>query len=156
MDEKLPQMVFKPIGVVSNEVKERPLADFNWPSVVSTITINAELAEGLCGLEEHSYIIVIFWLHRPHKPHFTLKVHPCGNESLPMVGVFASRSPHRPNPVGEKTVRLLKRQGNILWVEGLDAMDGTPVLDIKPYSPGYDSPADAGKSQWSHKQHKDC
>ena len=152
MDEKLPQITFRPIGVIHNDVKERPAADFSWLSVESTITINEELTEGLERLEDHSHIIVIFWLDRPHKPHFTLKVRPCGDASLPMVGVFASRSPHRPNAVGEKTVRLLKRKDNVLRVKGLDALDGTLVIDIKPFIPGYDSPEDAEKPQWRNRQ----
>lgn len=156
MDGKPSQMTFKPIGVVSNEVRDRPGMDFEWLEVVSRIIIDQSLAEALDGLDKYSHIIVIFWLHRPHKSHYALKVHPRGDKSRPLVGLFASRSPHRPNPVGEKTVRLLKRQGNVLWVEGLDAIDGTPVIDIKPFMPGYDSPQDAGIPQWSHGQRKDC
>ena len=68
------------------------------------------------------------------------------------MGVFATRSPDRPNPIGKATVRLLQRQGNILMVEGLDAIDGTPVIDIKPYIPGYDSVENAKAPSWVVKQ----
>ena len=71
-----------------------------------------------------------------------------GKQELPLVGLFATRSPNRPNPVGIATVRLLERQGNILKVEGLDAIDGTPIIDIKPYIPGYDSATDAKVPPW--------
>ena len=67
------------------------------------------------------------------------------------MGVFASRSPDRPNPIGQSTVRLRHRQGNLLTVEGLDAIDGTPVIDIKPYIPGVDSVKNAQVPQWMTK-----
>jgi tRNA-Thr(GGU) m(6)t(6)A37 methyltransferase TsaA len=69
-------------------------------------------------------------------------------QELPLVGLFATRSPYRPNPVGKAAVRLLQRRGNVLRVRGLDAIDGTPVIDIKPYIPGYDSATDAKAPQW--------
>ena len=76
------------------------------------------------------------------------KVHPKGNEKLPLVGVLASRSPARPNPIGITTVKLLGRDRNVLKVQGLDAVDGTPVLDIKPHIPRYDSPTQATTPDW--------
>jgi tRNA (Thr-GGU) A37 N-methylase len=63
-------------------------------------------------------------------------------------GLFAVRTPRRPNPIGKSTVRLLSRRGNILDVQGLDAIDGSLVLDIKPYIPGYDSASDATVPDW--------
>ena len=76
------------------------------------------------------------------------KVHPRHRKELPLVGLFASRSPNRPNPVGKATVKLLQRKGNILKVEGLDAVNGSPIIDIKPYIPGYDSADDAKVPPW--------
>ena len=76
------------------------------------------------------------------------KVHPRGQQELPLVGRFATRSPTRPNPIGKTTVKLLERRGNILKVTGLDAIDGTPVIDIKPYIPGYDSVLDTRVPPW--------
>jgi tRNA-Thr(GGU) m(6)t(6)A37 methyltransferase TsaA len=156
MNQKLPDIVFKPIGTVSSEVADKPGADFDWWQVVSRIVVDESLSEALDSLDEFSHIIVIYWLHKSRAEKTCLKVHPRGDKSLPLVGLFASRSPHRPNPVGEKTVRLLKRQGNVLWVEGLDAIDGTPVIDIKPFIPGYDSPVDARTPQWNRRHRKDC
>ena len=74
------------------------------------------------------------------KSKMALKVFPRGRKELPPVGVFASRSPYRPNSLGRATVKLIERRGNSLIVQGLDAIDGAPVLDIKPFIPGYDSP----------------
>jgi tRNA-Thr(GGU) m(6)t(6)A37 methyltransferase TsaA len=71
-----------------------------------------------------------------------------GNKAAGVQGLFAVRTPNRPNPIGKTTVRLLERRGNILKVQGLDAIDGTPVLDIKPYIPGYDSTSDATVPSW--------
>jgi tRNA-Thr(GGU) m(6)t(6)A37 methyltransferase TsaA len=78
-------------------------------------------------------------------------VHPKRNQNLPLVGVFATRSPVRPNPMGMATVKLLEHRDNVLKVIGLDAIDGTPVLDIKPYIPGSDSPAAARTPDWLSK-----
>jgi len=79
---------------------------------------------------------------------FRPKYTPQGRPELPLTGLFATRAPHRPNPVGKATVRLLVRRCNRLRVQGLDAIDGTPVIDIKPYIPGYDSVADAEVPSW--------
>jgi len=128
-------MTLKAIGVVRRG------------ETTSDIVINHDLTEALDNLEEFSHIIVLYWMHQVAGQPPT-KVRPRGRRELPEVGVFASRSPNRPNPVGKATVRLLQRQGNILKVEGLDAIDGTPVIDIKPYIPGYDSVTDAKAPSW--------
>jgi tRNA-Thr(GGU) m(6)t(6)A37 methyltransferase TsaA len=75
-------------------------------------------------------------------------VHPKRNPDLPLVGVFATRSPARPNPIGIATVKLLECRDNVLKVIGLDAIDGTPVLDIKPHIPGSDSPTSVSTPGW--------
>lgn len=141
------QMKLKAIGMVRNQVRLPPGPDYDWSKVVSTIVIDSSLAAALDGLEEFSHIIVLYWLHQV-SGHPPSRVHPRGRPELPLVGLFASRAPDRPNPIGKSTVRLLERQGNILKVEGLDAIDGTPVIDIKPYIPARDSPADAKVPQW--------
>ncbi|MFH0769704.1 MAG: tRNA (N6-threonylcarbamoyladenosine(37)-N6)-methyltransferase TrmO [Chloroflexota bacterium] len=137
MTDEFTSITLKPIGFVKSAVKERPpLADFNWGEVVSEIVINNSLTDALDGLEGFSHIIVLYWMHRLTSGEVPLKTHPRGKKELPLTGIFATRTPNRPNRIGETTVRLLQRQGNILRVEGLDALDGTPVLDIKPYIPG--------------------
>jgi len=142
-------MTLKAIGIVRNEVKERPPFRRDWwVEIVSEVVIDSSLTEALDGLEEFSHIIVLYWMHRLASDEVPLKVCPKGRKELPPVGLFASRAPHRPNRIGKATVKLLRRQGNILRVKGLDALDGTPVIDIKPYIPGYDSVADTRVPQW--------
>jgi tRNA-Thr(GGU) m(6)t(6)A37 methyltransferase TsaA len=140
-------MTLKPIGVVRNEVKQ-PIRH-GWREIVSEIIVDSDLTEALDSLDEFSHIIVLYWMHElPAGRQLPLKVHPMGKSELPLVGRFATRSPSRPNPVGQATVELLERRANILKVKGLDAIDGTPVIDIKPYLPGYDSADDARVPLW--------
>jgi len=148
MAEQPSGMNLKAIGIVRNDVKQ-PVRH-GWSEVVSDIVVDSNLAEALDGLDGFSHIIVLYWMHRltPGRK-LPLKVHPMGKPELPLVGRFATRSPSRPNPVGQATVRLLERRGNTLKVKGLDAIDGTPVIDIKPYIPGYDSADDAKAPRWT-------
>lgn len=145
------QIVLQPIGVVLNQVKRSPGPDYDWSRVVSTIIIQSRFSTALDGLELFSHVIVIFWMHQT-TGRVVNKIHPRGKRELPLVGLFATRTPNRPNPIGESTVRLLGRQGNRLSVEGLDAIDGTPVLDIKPHIRGYDAPPDVRVPPWVRKQ----
>jgi tRNA-Thr(GGU) m(6)t(6)A37 methyltransferase TsaA len=118
-----------PIGFVQ---RQDPNEDINDRELTSRIVIGKEYTEGLRGIEEWSHLYIIFWMHEVVDEKKTL-VCP-GNESeMPNVGIFATRAPIRPNPVGLTLVELLGREGNVLFVKGLDALDGTPVLDIKPY-----------------------
>jgi tRNA (adenine37-N6)-methyltransferase len=104
---------------------------------VSDIVIDAGLADALDGLEEFSHIVVLYWPHRlPPEGRQRIKIHPLRSPDFPEVGVFATQSPARPNPILTTVVRLLGRRGNVLRVSGLDALDGSPVLDIKPHAPG--------------------
>lgn len=113
--------------------------------VAGSIEVLPEYEEALDGLEEYSHIFVISFLHKiPPEGRSVLKVRPkrllrmgLREEEVPLVGVFASDSPARPNPLGLTLVRLLEREGRILKVEGLDLFNGTPVIDIKPYKPDY-------------------
>ncbi len=99
---------------------------------VMRIEIYAEYVEALEGIEKLSYIDVLYWMHKlTEKDRRKLKVHPRGDLSKPLTGVFATRSPMRPNPIGLTRVRLLRRERNVLFVEGLDALDGSPIIDIK-------------------------
>jgi len=145
----MPGMALKAIGIVRNEVRRKPEAGYNWQGIVSEIVVDSSLTEALDGLDEFSHIIVLYWMHQVARSgKLATKVHPRGKPELPLVGCFATRSPNRPNPIGKATVKLLERHGNILKVKGLDAIDGTPVIDIKPYIPEYDSVADARVPPW--------
>ncbi|MCJ7515270.1 MAG: tRNA (N6-threonylcarbamoyladenosine(37)-N6)-methyltransferase TrmO [Dehalococcoidia bacterium] len=140
----------KPIGFVKNAVAE-PKRD-DWQAITSEIIINEDLKEALSGIDEFSHIVVIYWMHKtPVSERSVTKVHPKRNQNLPLVGVFATRSPARPNPIGMSTVKLLKHRDNVLDVIGLDAVDGTPILDIKPYIPGSDSPTEVRIPAWLSK-----
>lgn len=118
-----------PIGFVR---RQHPNEDINDRDLVSMIVIENEYAEGLGGIEEWSHLYVIFWMHEVKDEKKTL-ICPGNEREMPPVGIFATRAPIRPNPVGLTLVELVGREGNVLVVKGLDALDGTPVLDIKPY-----------------------
>lgn len=146
MDSNL-AMTLKPIGMVRNDVTE-PIRH-GWRERVSEVVVDEGLTEALDGIEQWSHLIILYWLHKlPAGRRLPLKVHPMGKADLPLVGRFSTRSPSRPNPVGQATVELLAHRGNILRVKGLDAIDGTPVIDIKPYIPKYDQAPDARVAQW--------
>ena len=150
--EKTPEMILTAIGTVRNGVKDAPGAGYDWQKVTSEIIFDTSLTEAFEGIEKFSHLIVLFWLHQ-FDPDRTLppKIHPRGDTAIPIIGRFATRSPHRPNPIGKTTVRLLSRDKTVLKVTGLDALDGTPVLDIKPYLPRYDSVVDAKTPPWATK-----
>jgi tRNA-Thr(GGU) m(6)t(6)A37 methyltransferase TsaA len=122
-------VVYRAIGHVENEFDE-PAAPERIRSVESRIVLDPSLAEGLRGLEPGRHIMVIFYFHRSQG--FDLLQHPRGDRSRPRRGVFALRSPRRPNPIGVTVVDLVAVRGNVLRVRGLDAINGTPVLDLKP------------------------
>ena len=147
MTEEVINVSLKVIGTVRNGLAQRP--DSGWGEAISEIVINSQFTEALDGLEELSHITVIFWMHQVmSRGPMPSRIHPMGKPELPLVGRFATRSPHRPNPLGETVVRLLERRDNVLKVEGLDAFEGTPVIDIKPFLPGHDSVADARAPSW--------
>jgi tRNA-Thr(GGU) m(6)t(6)A37 methyltransferase TsaA len=93
--------------------------------------------------------MVLYWSHRINdKQRNITKVHPAGKKEYPLVGVFATRSPARPNPICVSTIELLERRENVLKVKSLDAIDGSPIIDIKVHSPSYDSPSDVKQADW--------
>jgi tRNA-Thr(GGU) m(6)t(6)A37 methyltransferase TsaA len=117
----------------------------------SMIVINDEYIDCLDGIEEFSHLIIFFWTHKvPEKARQLKKVHPAGITKFSMKGIFATRSPVRPNPICKTTVKLIERKGNTLIVEGLDAIDDTPVIDIKPHLPFYDSPCNIKLAGWMY------
>ncbi len=119
----------RPIGFVQ---RGHPDEDVNDRDIVSRIVIGKEYAEGLDGVEAWSHFYVIFWMHGVSEEKKTL-ICPASGLDVPCVGIFATRAPIRPNPIGLTLVELVRREENVLWVRGLDAIEGTPVLDIKPY-----------------------
>ena len=120
---------FQTIGHVENEFDE-PTAPDQIRSVEARIILDPSLVEGLKGLELCRQIMVIFYFHRSEG--YDLLQHPRGDQSQPKRGVFALRSPQRPNPIGVTVAELVGIKGNVLRIRGLDAINGTPVLDLKP------------------------
>jgi tRNA-Thr(GGU) m(6)t(6)A37 methyltransferase TsaA len=101
---------------------------------VSRIVIREDLEGILEGIEEYSHLVVLYWAHAvPDERRSLTRVHPMGRKDLPEVGIFSTCSPARPNPVLTTVVRLVGRKKNVLEVTGLDAINGSPVIDIKPY-----------------------
>ena len=135
----------EPIGYVSNNI-DSPRDD-SWAEVESKIIIERHLSPALEGLSEFSHILVVFWMHQAQPPA-VLRRRPQGRDDMPEMGLLAQRARHRPNPIGITTVILVSVAGNEITVRGLDAINGTPVLDIKPYYPDFDRPAGAKTPAW--------
>ncbi|MHB0988065.1 MAG: tRNA (N6-threonylcarbamoyladenosine(37)-N6)-methyltransferase TrmO [Bellilinea sp.] len=127
----------KRIGVIHTslvEKKDAPIQSSR-SDLPGTVEVFPQYLEGLDGVEEFSHIYLLYGFHRS-APEVTLKVRPFLDDQLH--GIFSTRYPCRPNPLGLSVVRLVKREGNLLWIKGADMLDGTPLWDIKPYVPEFD------------------
>jgi tRNA-Thr(GGU) m(6)t(6)A37 methyltransferase TsaA len=134
--KKKQSLELKPIGIIHSPYKNIGAAPYQGykSEEISQIEVFQEFEEGLKDIEGFSHIIVIFWFHKSQGYHLLVKT-PWDDI---LHGLFATRSPHRPCPLGLTVVELIARDKNILTVKGLDAIDGTPLLDIKPYIPEVD------------------
>lgn len=149
------EYLVRPIGIVRSPLTRASSAPHQGAQteVEAEIVVDPSMAEGLTGMAERvnpawvaslpdgrhrkgAKIVVLCWLHEADRSR--LKVHPRDDSMRAVKGVFATRSPHRPNPISLHTVQLLEIRGNVLRVRGMDAIDGTPVLDIKPHAPDLD------------------
>lgn len=121
----------KPIGFVHSELKNKDDAPRQGEegAPAATIELSAAVEDGLSGLEPGCELIVVSWLHEARRD--VLQVHPRSDSSLPLAGVFLTRSPDRPNPIGLHRVTVLEVNGRTLTVAPLEAIDGTPILDLK-------------------------
>lgn len=131
------KITYNPIGVIHSpfkDIKGMPIQPAGATGVQGTLEINPEYVNGLQDLEGFSHIILIYHFHL--SKGYSLKVKPFMDENLR--GVFATRAPNRPNPIGISVVRLVGVEGNILRIENVDIVDGTPLLDVKPYVPEFD------------------
>ena len=144
------KIVLSPIGYVKTEAVGDEVKDKNR---TCQIVLNRELVEGLDGVEGFSHLFVLFWFNEVADKPRGLKFHPRGRADMPLLGVFALRTMMRPNPVGLTLVELLHIEGNVLTVRGLDAYDGTPILDIKPFDP-WDCAPNAKVPDWWTKLNK--
>ena len=136
-----------PIGAVRSPVREP--VDEDWGAVESRIVLEPAHRPGLRGLEAFSHVVVVAWLHgASFDPARHLVRRPRGLAEMPELGIFAQRAKDRPNPLGVTTVRLVSVEPDGITVRGLDAIDGTPVLDLKPHFPAFDAPEDATVPEW--------
>ena len=139
------KICLEPVGFVKTDAVGHEVRD---KKVISQIVFREELTEALEGIEEFSHLFILFWLNEiSDQERKIMKVHPRGRSDMPLLGIFATRTPHRPNPIGLTRVKLLNVEGNIITVQGLDAFDGTPVLDIKPFD-RWDTTEDFKVPEW--------
>ncbi len=134
----LKKIAYKPIGVIHTpfkEIKDMPIQTVGAKGIQGTVEIGPEYAEGIKDLEGFSHIFLIYHFHLSQG--YSLELKPFMDDVLH--GVFATRAPKRPNSIGISVVRLLRARGAILHIENVDMVDGTPLLDIKPYVPELDS-----------------
>ena len=145
-----PAVTLEPIGVVHNNVPVPQAYDFDWRKVESRIVVPPELADALLGLDAYSHVLVLFWPHQVEDGVRGSKhqLHPLDDERNPLQGILATRSQIRFNPILLTAARLLTVKDNVLKVRGLDAVNGSPVLDVKPYNPYFDAVADATVPAW--------
>jgi tRNA-Thr(GGU) m(6)t(6)A37 methyltransferase TsaA len=130
-------MRIKPIGIIHSPFQsgeETPIQP-SCSRATGQVEVFKEYQEGMEDIEGFSHIILIYWFHK--SKGYSLKVKPFLDDALR--GVFATRAPSRPNQIGISVVRLLERKENILYVKGIDVLDGTPLLDIKPHVPDFES-----------------
>lgn len=125
------EIVLEPIGIIRSPIKGRSEAPRQGceSGVEGELVVDERYGEALLGLAPGQKVFILYWLHLASRD--CLQVHPRGDASRPLRGVFSTRSPDRPNPVGIERVEILSIEGTTLTVRGLDAVDGTPLIDIK-------------------------
>ncbi len=146
----------KPIGIVHVDASDEEVREAWFKGGLSGIVeVYPEYERGLQGIEGFSHLLLVTWLHKvSSKQRHVLVVKPrrflrlgFSLEELPVMGVFASDSPHRPNPIGLTVVKLVEKKGRFLYVDNLDLFDGTPVLDIRAITPDF-CPQEIAVPQW--------
>ncbi|MCS7144521.1 MAG: tRNA (N6-threonylcarbamoyladenosine(37)-N6)-methyltransferase TrmO [Archaeoglobaceae archaeon] len=145
-------MLLRPIGVIRSPFKDKNSAPHQgrFSKEISEIEIFPEFEEGLRDIEKCHYLILLYWLHEANR-NSLIAVPPSSRREH---GVFATRSPNRPNPIGFSVVKLIERKGRFLKVKWLDAIDNTPLLDIKPYSSALDCVEDSKIEEYENKNQK--
>ncbi len=168
------EIVLKPVGVIRSSIKEPVLRSDSEGitlkeklknvkaerdrirTMISEIEVDPAFTELLDDIEDHSHLMILYWAHKVSEESRRLKkVHPMGRKDVPKRGIFATCSPARPNPVLLTAVKLIGRNGNILKVQGLEAIDGSPVVDIKPYVEGYHGAENFKSPEWMEKIRKE-
>lgn len=142
--DKRGRIQLRPIGKAKNTTKKTALT--GWKNLITEIVLDKRYAKGLDGIEGYSHVIIVYWMGQEKECH--LRHHPQGRKNVPYGGIFSCRCPQRPNRIAISTVKLLSLKNNSIKVKGLDILDGTPVLDIKPYTPQYDKVSKAKVPKW--------
>ncbi len=141
------EIKLQPIGFSKNQERQH---FGGWGEVITDLILDEEYAGALKGLEEYSHLIIVYWMHEVKT--CDIRHVPQGKVGeVPEVGIFACRCPQRPNPIGVSAVKLVGISGNVVKVKGLDVVDKTPILDLKPYTPQYDSVESAIVPDWVNK-----
>jgi tRNA (adenine37-N6)-methyltransferase len=173
-DQTFPEMILRPLGVVRSEIKTPMLSAGEFglslelrmekikahhrqvEECICELVIDPKWEELLEGIEGFSHVLVLYWPHLIDPVRRKLrKVHPMGRKDLPMQGIFATCSPARPNPVLVSAVPLVARTGNVLTVKGLEAVDGSPIIDVKPYSKSYLTVDELKMPDWMEKIYRE-
>ncbi|GBC62577.1 tRNA (N6-threonylcarbamoyladenosine(37)-N6)-meth yltransferase TrmO [Desulfonema ishimotonii] len=167
-------MILRPVGVVRNEIREAILHSdasgielkekrenlkqhLQWVrEMVSDLVILPEFEEMLDGIEGYSHVLVLYWAHQlPPESRDLKKVHPMGRKEIPLKGIFATCSPARPNPVLVSAAEIVERAGNLLRVRNLEALNGSPLIDIKPYVQSSHGAENPRVPEWMTQIHRD-
>ncbi len=141
-DTDVATLTLHPVGVIRSphtKAEETPIQPVFAQGVAGRAEILPQFAAGLADLDGFSHVWLLCWFHQAGAPRLTVQPYLQDAEH----GVFATRAPTRPNPIGLSLVRLVRREGCVLHLEDVDVLDGTPLLDIKPYVPRFDYRADA-------------
>jgi tRNA-Thr(GGU) m(6)t(6)A37 methyltransferase TsaA len=135
------EITYHPIGLIHSRfisLEQMPIQPSGETSTPGTVEVYPQYTEGLKDLDGFSHIILLYHLHQVHRTDLTVRPF-LGKEAR---GVFATRAPTRPNPIGLSVVKLDRVEGNLLYIANLDILDGTPLLDIKPFVPEFDHPTE--------------
>ena len=147
-------IVLQPVAFVKNTRKD--LSDDFWGCVISEIQLDPSIpSQAFDGIESFSHLEIIFQFDRSSTSEIVFSGHPRGNKNWPHVGIFAQRKKDRPNGIGLTIVELVKREGNSIWVKYLDALDGTPVVDIKPVLKDFLPKGEIKEPMWCSELMKD-
>ncbi len=147
-------IVLQPIAFVKNTRTD--LSDDYWGSIISEIELAVGIpAKAFNGIDEFSHLEIIFHFDKSDKSKAVFFGHPRGNTNWPEVGIYAQRKKDRPNAIGITMVELVKREDNKIWVKYLDAIDGTPILDIKPVMKEFLPAGEIHQPDWSKELMKD-
>ena len=135
----------------ATEFKVRPIGHVQKSDDRMLIVLDKKFQDGLLGLDQWSHVQVIWWFDKNDTPQkrSILQVHPRGDQNNPLTGVFACRAPVRPNLIGLSLCKVLAVKDNVIEVDKIDAFEGTPVLDLKPFAPGQDSASDVKVPKWA-------